>query len=357
MQDIVVLIELDTQRPAAKTLLPLILSFEGAFAYKEYISIDRVRQDFPLDTSPTLKAAQALFGQYRYAAGISKIAIFGLAADSTPEATAAALTTLRETNDEWYFLLPTVADNDMITTLSTWVDATVLYEAQIAAGGIESEKLLVVQTADKAAITTPMQSLRQTVVCYNHDAANSYLAHAWVGRVAPNYPTAVTWKWKQLDGIPVTNELGTDLHELLEGRYNLYISNHGREYTSEGICTDGDFIDTVIGRWQIKQAMREYLTNLMVDNEVIPYDDQGFALVGSVVISALNEATANGIILSQNGVGAFTVRIPTRADATELQAANRIMPDIVWEATLRGGVHGMTIRGTLTVSLITAATE
>lgn len=47
--------------------------------------------------------------------------------------------------------------------------------------------------------------------------------------------------------------------------------------------------------------------------------------------------------------------IPRRADATEEQARNRIMPPIPWEATLRGGVHGVKVTGVLTVSLTGSA--
>ena len=125
------------------------------------------------------------------------------------------------------------------------------------------------------------------MVCYNHDAANSHIPAAWVGRVAPNYPASVTWKWKELYGIPATDEKGVDLQELLEGRCNIYLSNHGRAYMSEGICTDGDFIDTVISRWQIKESMRTKLVNLFVDTEHVCYDDQGFTMVAEQVI-ALN---------------------------------------------------------------------
>ena len=70
----------------------------------------------------------------------------------------------------------------------------------------------------------------------------------------------------------------------------MYIERHGREYMSEGICTDGDFIDTVIGRWQIKQTMRKRLVNELVDTENIGYDDDGFAAIAGVVIAALDDA-------------------------------------------------------------------
>ena len=118
---------------------------------------------------------------------------------------------------------------------------------------------------------------------------------------------------------------------------------------------DGDFIDTVISRWQIKESMRTKLVNLFVDTEHVCYDDQGFTMVAEQVITALDEAVENGVILKQDGSGAYTVTIPRRADATEEQARNRIMPPIPWEATLRGGVHGVKVTGVLTVSLTGSA--
>ncbi|WP_298024510.1 DUF3383 family protein [uncultured Dysosmobacter sp.] len=358
MQDIIVYIALDTAAAERETLVPLILSFEGAAPYKEYNKIEDVQQDFSSAKSPTALAAAALFDQIKVEncpGRTKKVAVLGLEAESEAQAVTTALDTLRETHDDWYFLYPTKADAAMIAALAKWADATVLTQAQLEAGQVESEKLLFVQTTDKEAITEDVKKCRQTVVCYNHDAENSCLPAAWIGRVAPHYPTAVTWKWKELYGIPVTDEDGVDLQDMLEGRYNLYIKNHGREYTSEGICVDGDFIDTVIGRWQIKRTMRTKLVNLFVDTEHIGYDDEGFTQVAQEVIAALDEATANGIILQQDKKGVYTVNIPTRADATEEQARNRIMPPITWEATVRGGVHGVRVNGVLTVALTGAS--
>lgn len=87
-----------------------------------------------------------------------------------------------------------------------------------------------------------------------------------------------------------------------------------------------EFIDVVIGRWQIKQAMRAAITNLMVDTDDVPYDDTGFAMVAAAVISALNGAAENGIIRTIDNRPQFTVTIPRYADATEAQIAQRIMP-------------------------------
>ena len=43
--------------------------------------------------------------------------------------------------------------------------------------------------------------------------------------------------------------------------------------------------------------------------------------------------------------------VPRRAEATDVQAATRQMPDIGWEAQLGGAVHGTKVKGLLKVSL------
>ena len=172
MQDIIVYISLDTASKEKETLLPLILSFEGAFAYKEYNKAEDVAKDFTTASSPTLAAAQKLFDQIKVEncpGRTKKVAIFGLASDSTAKAVTDALDTLRETNDDWYFLIPAGATDTIITALSTWASATVLTLAQLESGMVESEKLLIAQTKTKSLINTAMKANKQTVICYNHD--------------------------------------------------------------------------------------------------------------------------------------------------------------------------------------------
>ena len=98
MQDIVVYISLDTAAQEKPTLLPLILSFEGESAYKEYSSAEAVAVDFPASGSPTALAAGALFHQVKLEScpgRIKKVAVYGVASDAQPSAVTAALDTLR----------------------------------------------------------------------------------------------------------------------------------------------------------------------------------------------------------------------------------------------------------------------
>ena len=85
MQDIVVYISLDTAAQEKPTLLPLILSFEGESAYKEYSSAEAVAVDFPASGSLTALAARALFHQVKLEScpgRIKKVAVYGVASDA-----------------------------------------------------------------------------------------------------------------------------------------------------------------------------------------------------------------------------------------------------------------------------------
>lgn len=347
VQDIVVHVGLDTKITPRESLVPLILTLEGEKAYKEYTSLDALLADYAATTAAG-KAAQALYANAELSGSVPEtVAVLGLTSSATNDDITDALDTLRDSHDDWYYLIPAAATDAQITAIAAWTAATVLSRQDLAAGQKEAEKLLVAQTATKTLALTDAQA----VICYNPDAANSFMHAAWVGRMLGYYPQAVTWKWKDISGVAAVDVDATALGTILANHVNTYVNNHKRNYMRDGVCADGEFIDVVIGRWQIKQAMRAAITNLMVDTDDVPYDDTGFAMVAAAVISALNGAAENGIIRTIDNRPQFTVTIPRYADATEAQIAQRIMPDITWHATLRGGVHGVSVTGTLSIRL------
>lgn len=347
VQDIVVHVGLDTKITPRESLVPLILTLEGEKAYKEYTSLNALLTDYAVATAAG-KAAQALYANVELSGSVPEtVAVLGLASSATNDDITDALDTLRDSHDDWYYLIPAAATDVQITAIAAWAAATVLSRQDLAAGQKEAEKLLVAQTATKTLALTDAQA----VICYNPDAANSFMHAAWVGRMLGYYPQAVTWKWKDLSGVAAVDVDATALGTILANHVNTYVNNHKRNYMRDGVCADGEFIDVVIGRWQIKQAMRAAITNLLVDTDDVPYDDTGFAMVAAAVISALNSAAENGIIRTIDNRPQFTVTVPRYADATEAQIAQRVMPDIVWHATLRGGVHGVNVTGTLSIRL------
>ena len=343
MQDIVVAISLDTRVKPRETLLPLILTDDMELPYQEFSSADEIGEEYGL-TTKVYACAKALFGQTTIASGaIAKCAVIGVEENATDTEVVATLDDLRTEHDDWYFLIPVVATMARIQVLAEWTERTLLSDVEIRQGAIESEKLLVAQISDVNFYNTRGLS----VVVYNPDP-DTYAHAAWVGRTAPYFPEATTWKWKELYGIKPCGLSGLALQTLLERNINAYITNNKRNYMSDGVCSDGEFIDSVIARWQIKQTLREGLTAYLVDTPTVPYDNDGFAQIGAVVHAQLSAAVGYGVILP-----GFKLTIPTREESTREQAALRRMPPILWQATLRGSVHGVEIKGTLTVDLLT----
>ncbi len=351
VQDIVVHVSLDTEAKPKETLMPLILALDGAAAYEEYSSLSALLADHAATTAAG-KAAKAIYAQAELAGSMpDKVAVLGMLATATNSDITDALDTLRDSHDDWYYLILAAGTDAQVTALAAWAAGTVLSRQELENGQKEAEKLLVAQTATSSLAL----SNAQTVICYNPDSATTMMHAAWVGRMLGYFPKSVTWKWKELSGIGAVDVDAAALGTLITNHVNTYVCNHKRNYMREGVCADGEFVDVVIGRWQIKQQMRSNITNLMVDTDNVPYDDTGFAMVGGAVISALNTAASNGIILSLDGIPQFAVVVPRYAEATDAQKASRTMPDIKWSATLRGGVHGVSVTGVLSIRLLEEA--
>ena len=184
VQDIVVHISLDTKATPRESLIPLILSLEGAKSYKEYATLDALLADYAATTAAG-KAAKALYANAEERGNAPEtVAVLGLASSSTAENITDALDTLRDSHDDWYYLLPAAATDAQIIALAAWAAGTVLSLQTLATGQKEAEKLLVAQSATKSIAITSAQS----VICYNADAANSYMHAAWVGRMIGYYP-------------------------------------------------------------------------------------------------------------------------------------------------------------------------
>ena len=128
-----------------------------------------------------------------------------------------------------------------------------------------------------------------------------------------------------------------------------------KQYVKEGVCLNGEFIDTVLGGDWIAKRMRDLLYDILLSNANIDYSDAGFSLIATAVLQALSEAAdENHNIIArdqESKAGVFSVAIPKYADSTEEQRRNRIMPDIAWEALLCGAVHQVKTKGVLRATL------
>jgi len=261
----------------------------------------------------------------------------------------AAIEALRDIDDDFYIVLTDVIDPDCVDALAAWAESTEPTEAALGAGVEDHRKFYFGQTDDKNYRNTHGRS----AVIYTNKPLTEWADAAWVGCVGPFWPQSVTWKWKVPDGLTPPDLRDSERDIMEENFLNFFTVEYKHEYIKNGICGDGNFIDNVLGADYITYQMRENLYAIFLANPKIGYTDAGFAIVASGVYAALNRATQLEIIAKDpdSKSGIFNVVIPKRADATDEQARNRVMPNIEWEAQLEGAIHSVKVRGVLRVTL------
>jgi hypothetical protein len=80
----------------------------------------------------------------------------------------------------------------------------------------------------------------------------------------------------------------------------------------------------------------------LVNLAKIPFTDAGIAIVENEIRAVLNQGVQNGFLAANP---APIVRVPLASEVSTNDKANRILPDIYFEGTLAGAVHGVTIQG------------
>ena len=350
-KDVVVVVNLDTMPRPAEVLDILLISTEGAVPINTYRSLTDIQVAFP-DKRIANKAA-ALFNQGRTTLAdslIRRVKIVGFAQPDDSDALVQDIETLQDIDNDWYVFMTDQDGDDFVQALAQFAELSEPTEAELGAGAEDMRKFYFGQTDNLALVG---KYARSAIIYVDTENLLEEADAAWVGNVGPFYPRYVTWKFKRPDRITRPDISDSQRASLAEANVNFLTEEYKKQYVKNGTCWNGEFIDVVLGADYITQYMREELYNVFLSNEIIPYDDNGFAIVASAVFAALNRAVELGIIASDSGSGAgiYSVIVPARASATDEQASNRQMPDIIWDAQISGAVHGVKTRGTLRVTL------
>lgn len=288
----------------------------------------------------------------------------GADALSAPDALIQTIKQFQQDEDnDWYYFMTDRDEPEYVRALAKFAEASEPTEAELGVGVEDHRKFYMGQTSD---LNFADNTARAAVIYTEEKYLNEEPDASYTGNVGPFYPKNVTWKFKRpQDGNAAAGEGAKliTLPKLTEGQRDQLSENHinylteeyKRQYVKEGVCLNGEFIDTVLGGDWIAKRMRDLLYDILLNNANVDYTDQGFALIATAVSQALSEAadTDHNIIArdQESKAGIFTVAIPTYAESTDEQRRNRVMPDITWEALLSGAIHQVKTKGVLRVSL------
>lgn len=264
-----------------------------------------------------------------------------LQADVTPDPGAVAdLTAIRTSisgNDDWYALL---TDNHSAA------------EIEALAASIESsEKIFLASCADddilagtggSLGLTLSAAEYDRTALLY-HQTPHEFPAGAWAGRVLPIQPGGETWMFKTLAGILPSPITATEEANLDTANVNRYIEQtRGTNITKEGRMASGEYIDVIRFIDFITARLRENIFARLANLDKIPFTDQGIGVVVNEVRGVMRLGISNGGFAADP---APVVTAPRAADVSFNDKANRILPDVTFQATLAGAIHGVVVRG------------
>ena len=314
--------------------VPLILleNADKEVAYTEVSNIDELVEAGIDSASIAYQAAQLLFSQ---ANAPKTIAVCAVTAPATTALASAQLV------DKGWRQLIVVTDGDNasgVQAISTLVEAM---DGKIYFAGLDVD--------DTTTIT--VSGLRRTVLFYC-DATEEVPVPvaALVGETAGLAAGSFTYKNLILSGVAAQDLTDSEIDAIHKKGGITFVAKAGDNVTSEGKVAGGEYIDVIDSEDYIIQQIT-YKTQKVLNNaSKVPYDNNGIAMLESVVKGVLQDAYNNGMIITnEDGTPGYWVDYALREDTKATDRANRKYIGGNFGFTLAGAIHTVEVTGTITV--------
>lgn len=240
----------------------------------------------------------------------------------------------------WYALLTTYNSKALVQAAAAWVESNArLYAAEVN----ETDAILTsVGNADTIdALHT--SAYARTFGCY-HPSPVSMFAAAWLGRVLPLDPGSDDWKWKRLAGPAAVTMTDTHRTNLRARKANTYDQVAGINITWEGTVADGEFIDVIRSRDWVADDMPKAVFEVFVNNEKVPFDNDGIQMIVAAIDGSMRRAERRGIAAP----GTRELTYPKSEDVSSVDKFNRVLEGIKWKFELAGSIHEVDMTGNMT---------
>lgn len=190
---------------------------------------------------------------------------------------------------------------------------------------------------------------RTNVIYYNMQDDVKFPEAAVLGTVAGKKVGSFTVKNQIVKGLrPMTNR--TEYREADACNYICILEKAGDIVTSEGKAVSGEYIDIIDSKdWIIMQI--EYQSQKALNNnDKLPYDNNGIAVLENICVNVLQEAYNNGMIaVSDDGVPLFSTNYGSRSESTVTDRAERRYTLGRFSFTLAGAIHLVEITGVIEI--------
>ncbi|NIQ92450.1 MAG: DUF3383 domain-containing protein, partial [Deltaproteobacteria bacterium] len=250
-------------------------------------------------------------------------------------------------DDEWYALVLTSRDADEVELAAAWIEA----QAKIFFTASDDVNIKDALSTTDIAYILNSKNYDRTAVVFN-EAPSDFIDAGWLGYGLSQDPGSITWKFKDIAGAVVSSLTATERTAVLNKKANLYTEIGGIDMMEEGTMAGGEFIDVIRGVDWLTARMQENVFGLLVNSKKIPYTNAGIAQVEGKVRTSLDNAIRQSVLRANvekyNGLPYF-LDVPTVNEIAANDRAQRLLPDIEWEADLAGAIHKVTIKGRVVV--------
>lgn len=244
-------------------------------------------------------------------------------------------------NNNWYGLILTSRTQADQEEAASWAESNKKFS------GYGSNDVNTIDQSLSGDTTSLAKKLKdasyvRSFVIYHPDAATIYPESAVFGQILPRDPGSYTVMFKSLAGIAVVYLTDTQSTNARDKNCMIYTEIGGANITQEGQTAEGEYIDVIIFIDWLEARMTENVYSRFVNLPKIPFTDAGIAIVEAELKAVLQ------LGVDRTGIAedpAFTVTVPLAASVSTTDKANRLLPDVEFEATLAGAIHAVTING------------
>lgn len=248
-------------------------------------------------------------------------------------------------DDAWYMLNAETRTKSEIKELAAIIETQTEPAKTYIAASNDADVLTNVSTD----VASELQALSydRTAYLWSDDEAN-YPECAWAGRLLPENPGSVTWKFKTLAGITADTFTTAQLTQLRAKNANFFETVGGNSIiTSEAVMVGGEFIDIIRGiDWLVARIGEDVLT-VFINSNKVPYTNKGVSLIVAPLRKRLLDAASEDVQLITKD--SIVITEPDVADALTADKAARLLKNVNFSATLQGAVHKTEINGELFV--------
>ena len=248
--------------------------------------------------------------------------------------------------------LPAVIDKEwrqlIVVSLGTEDESTA---AEISAY-IETTATKMYFTSAATVAGATISGNERTVMLVHTDTDSTVVfpEAALVGATAGKPAGSVNYKNQILNGLNPVALTDAQLTAIEAAHAMAAVVKAGYVVTSDGKTTSDEYIDIVDSKDYIVQNI-EYQTQLvLIQNDKIPYDNNGISMLENVCVNVLRDAANNGMIATNDeGSFIYSVDYQPRSATSATDRANRTYVEGSFSFALAGAVDTVQINGTIEI--------